>query len=60
METDKTKERKGKFMIEAVYEAMDKERKNVLICGIEAHICVLQTAIDLKAAGYQPDRKSVV
>lgn len=29
-------------------------RKNVLICGIEAHICVLQSAIDLKAAGYQP------
>ena len=36
------------------FSAMDKERKNVLICGIEAHICVLQTAIDLKAAGYQP------
>ncbi|MDE7062857.1 MAG: isochorismatase family protein, partial [Lachnospiraceae bacterium] len=29
-------------------------KKNVLICGIEAHICVLQSAIDLKAAGYQP------
>ena len=40
------------YETEAVYEAMDKERKNVLICGIEAHICVLQTAIDLKADGY--------
>lgn len=28
--------------------------KNILICGIEAHICVLQTAIDLKEAGYNP------
>lgn len=38
----------------AVCEAMDKTRKNVIICGMEAHICVLQTAIDLKEAGYQP------
>ena len=29
-------------------------RKQVIICGIETHICVLQTAIDLKAAGYEP------
>ncbi|MGI6007985.1 MAG: hydrolase [Ruminococcus sp.] len=29
-------------------------RKNVIVCGIEAHICVLQTCIDLKEAGYQP------
>ncbi|MGI6011380.1 MAG: isochorismatase family protein [Ruminococcus sp.] len=29
-------------------------KKNVIVCGIEAHICVLQTCIDLKAAGYQP------
>lgn len=29
-------------------------KKYILICGIEAHICVLQTVIDLKAAGYVP------
>jgi nicotinamidase-related amidase len=28
--------------------------KNVIICGIESHVCVLQTAIDLKASGYTP------
>jgi nicotinamidase-related amidase len=28
--------------------------QNVIICGIESHVCVLQTAIDLKAAGYTP------
>jgi nicotinamidase-related amidase len=28
--------------------------KNVIICGIESHVCVLQTAIDLKEAGYNP------
>lgn len=42
------------YETEAVCEAMDKTRKNVIICGMEAHICVLQTAIDLKEAGYQP------
>jgi nicotinamidase-related amidase len=29
-------------------------RKNVIICGIESHVCVLQTAVDLKEAGYNP------
>ena len=28
--------------------------QNVIICGIESHVCVLQTAIDLKVAGYTP------
>jgi nicotinamidase-related amidase len=39
----------------AFVEALeDSNRKTVIICGIEAHICVLQTAVDLKAAGYNP------
>ena len=29
-------------------------KKFVIVCGIESHICVLQTVIDLKAAGYIP------
>ncbi len=29
-------------------------RKNIVICGIEAHICVLQSVLGLAAAGYQP------
>lgn len=29
-------------------------KKFVIVCGIESHICVLQTVIDLKAAGFVP------
>jgi nicotinamidase-related amidase len=28
-------------------------RKNIIVCGIEAHICVLQTVIDLIELGYK-------
>jgi nicotinamidase-related amidase len=28
-------------------------RRQILMCGIESHICVYQTAIDLLAAGYE-------
>ncbi len=30
------------------------DAKNVIICGIESHVCVLQTAVDLKDAGFNP------
>ncbi|PID88250.1 MAG: hydrolase [Bacteroidia bacterium] len=30
-------------------------RKQWLICGIETHICVYQTALDLKAQNYEPE-----
>tara|TARA_B100000315_G_scaffold260322_1_gene320856 strand:- start:67 stop:621 length:555 start_codon:yes stop_codon:yes gene_type:complete len=29
-------------------------RKAVIIVGIEAHVCVLQTVVDIKEAGYHP------
>lgn len=29
-----------------------QDRKTLIICGIEAHVCVMQTVVDLIAAGY--------
>lgn len=42
------------YEVPQVQAALGQERKNVIVCGIEAHVCVLQTLIDLKEAGYQP------
>ncbi len=30
------------------------ERRTILLAGAESHVCVLQTAVDLKTAGYTP------
>lgn len=41
----------------SAYEQVKEQiqgKKFVIVCGIEAHICVLQTVIDLAAAGYIP------
>lgn len=29
-------------------------KPNVIVCGTETHVCVMQTVIDLAAAGYRP------
>ncbi len=37
---------------ELLHTISETGRKNIILCGIEAHICVLQTAIDLITKGY--------
>ena len=38
---------------DGILQKIDESGKhNIIICGIEAHICVLQTVIDLKAKGF--------
>ncbi|MDP4183757.1 MAG: hydrolase [Bacteroidota bacterium] len=31
-----------------------QQKKDIILCGIEAHVCVLQTAIDMKQKGFNP------
>ncbi len=31
----------------------EQGKKNILVCGVEAHICVLQTVVDLLEEGYR-------
>lgn len=39
----------------AFMDQLDKlDRRNVILFGIETHVCVLQTCIDLKMQGYTP------
>lgn len=39
----------------AVIEKLKElKAKNIIICGIELHVCVLQTAVDLKEAAFNP------
>ncbi|MBT3207811.1 MAG: hydrolase [Bacteroidetes bacterium] len=35
-------------------EISSNSKKNIIIAGIESHVCVMQTAIDLIEKGYQP------
>lgn len=39
----------------AFLESLNRFNRNtIIVCGIEAHVCVLQTVIDLIDAGYKP------
>ncbi len=37
-----------------IFEAWKKDNRfRILVCGIETHVCIMQTALDLAAAGFE-------
>lgn len=53
---DQAIESKLKFsaFVEPIRRRLDElAKRTVILCGIETHVCVLQTALDLARAGYQ-------
>lgn len=42
-------------LVDPVRAFLDRSgRRNVLVCGCEAHVCILQTTLDLLGAGFVP------
>jgi len=39
--------------VEFAQHLAQAQRQTLVICGMETHVCVLQTALDAKAAGYE-------
>lgn len=54
LETKESKTRFSAIECRKVLDLLDRsEIRNILVCGIECHVCVLQTALDLMAEGWR-------
>lgn len=45
--------RETKFMNKVRKKRQDQRRDQIVICGVEAHVCVLQTALELSSTGFE-------